>query len=758
MVFNRIGTFTLAHRGFVLITAAAALVLSVVIGGGIADRLSEGGFDDPGSDSVRAHAELESRFGAGPADLVALVTVDVSVGDVNTPSVIIDGVALTEELASFEGTAGVLSYWTTGDSSLHSLDAQRGLVIIRVPGESTDPVRREVIADLLAEYGEAERGPFTVQLGGRQAVFEEMGQVIEDDLALAELIAIPLTFIVLIIVFGGLVAAALPVGVGILAALGTFLVLHGVTAFTDVSIFALNLVTALGLGLAIDYSLLVVSRYREELKTSVDRDTALLTTIETSGHTIAFSGLTVAISLSALFIFPLTFLRSFAYAGIGVVLLAITISVVVLPAALSLLGARIDRFTVYRRRVGRHAANPWKNAAKRVIARPWPIVALTIPLLVIVALPFLGVVWGEADDRALPADDPVRAVSDILRDEFATAEANAFPIVALGAQEAGAATSLALKVSLLDGVTRVDAAAGTFVNGANVNPPGPAAERFTGNGAADDATWFNVVPSLEPISPEGEALIEQIRDLDSAYAEVLVGGGTAALLDTKNAIFDRAWLAAATIVVATFVLLFLMFKSILVPIKALALNTLSLGATFGMMVWIFQSGHGSGLLNFTPTGQTDITTPILMFCIAFGLSMDYEVFLLARMKEEYDRTGDNDAAIVAGLAHTGGLVTAAAVLLSITFLAFATSSVSTIKLFGLGLAVAVLVDAFVVRVTLVPALMTLAGKWNWWSPSLLGFGGNHAAPFASRRTPVDLRKQIDLTATVDVRDHDLTSH
>jgi len=350
------------------------------------------------------------------------------------------------------------------------------------------------------------------------------------------------------------------------------------------------------------------------------------------------------------------------------------------------------------------------------------------------AEPYHQVVEERLDRRpveAVVAADEIdaRAVSEVLRTEFSSAEPDAFPVVVRGGVTDDAVTGFATELSTVDGVARVDATTGRFVAGALVQEPTPDLARQ----AADDATWFNVVPSVEPISPEAEQAIAEIRSLDAPFDEVLVGGQSAALVDSKDAIFRLVPWAAGLIALATFVLLFLMFGSVLVPLKAIVLNTLSLTATFGAMVWIFQDGNGSGLLGFTPTGLTDTTTPILMFCIAFGLSMDYEVFLLSRMKEEYDRTGDNDLAVATGLEKTGKLVTAAALLLSITFFAFATSGVTFIKLFGLGLAIAVLVDAFIVRATLVPALMKLAGNWNWWAPAPLRrlhdrFGISESAP------------------------------
>jgi len=750
-MFTRLGRFTIRRRGFVLAAAVAALVLSGVFGGGVADRLSRGGFDAPGSDSVRARAELDERFDTGSTDLVVLATVSDALGTVDHPDAVVAGRELTDEFAAINGTDDVVSYWSTGDTAMRSIDGRRAMVLLRLPGDQSSIERDQLVGELLDAYRFTERGPLTVELGGREAVFEQMSAVIEDDLALAEAIAIPATFILLILVFGGVVAALLPVGVGVIAAISTLLVLHLVSTTTDVSIFALNLVTALGLGLAIDYSLFIVSRFREERRAGLSVDDAVVRTVETAGRTIAFSGLTVAVSLSALLVFPLFFLRSFAYAGVGVVVLAMITSVVALPALLSLLGDRINRWTIIPYRERRHAVNRWRELGRTMTARPWPVIVLSVALLVAVAIPFLGVSWGEGDHRVLPTDDPVRGVTEILRTDFSSAEGDAFPVVALGTADRSAITGLAVQISALDGVSRVDAATGTFIGGADIVPAGDASARFEAQGA----TWLNVVPDLEPISPEAEQLIAEIRGLDTAFDEVLVGGGTAALIDTKDAIFARAWIAALLIAGATFVLLFLMFNSILVPIKAIVLNTLSLGATFGMMVWIFQEGHGAGLLGFTPTGFTDITTPILMFCIAFGLSMDYEVFLLSRMKEEYDRTGDNKQAIVEGLAKTGKLVTAAAVLLAVTFLAFATSGVSTIKLFGLGLAVAVLVDAFIVRVTLVPALMAVAGRWNWWAPAPLR--RVHRRIGISEVAPPEAGSEIDLRAVLDLAEIEAVS-
>jgi RND superfamily putative drug exporter len=374
--------------------------------------------------------------------------------------------------------------------------------------------------------------------------------------------------------------------------------------------------------------------------------------------------------------------------------------------------------------------------------RPGAVAIAGVTFLVALGLPFLNVEWGVPDDRVLPESTEVRQQSDILRNEFDSSEGDAFAIVAIGGVDDGSIAAYATELSQVDGVARVDSAVGRFVDGANVLTDPTLGQFASAASASGDATWFNVVPELEPISVEAEEMIGVIRSIDAPFEDTLVGGASAALVDSKSAIFSLVPYAAAIIVVATFVLLFLMFGSLLVPVKAIVLNVLSLTATFGLMVWVFQQGNGAGLLGFTPTGLTDISMPILMFCVAFGLSMDYEVFLLSRIKEEYDLTGDNDLAIAVGLEKTGRLVTAAALLLSITFFAFATSGVTFIKLFGLGLAVAVLVDAFIVRSTLVPALMKLAGDWNWWAPAPLRrlhdrFGISEAPPEERAAEPLE---------------------
>ncbi len=714
-LFTALGHAIVRRRRRILVGSVIGLVVAVVLGVGVFPRLQTGGFEEDSAESVRATALLEDHFATGSPSVVFLLTLD-DTGSVDDPPAAAAGLAFTAELAERGDLADVTSYWSLGSAPpLRSDDGRRALVLARIPGdEDSNPEWADILADL-SDNHTGDRGVFTAELGGPAELFERVGATIEGDLARAEAIAIPITLILLIGVFGGIVAALLPLGVGVMAIFGAFFVLYVTTGLTDVSIFSLNLVTAMGLGLAIDYSLFVVSRFREELAEGRAVEAAVVRTVETAGRTVAFSALTVAVSLVALLVFPLYFLRSFAYAGIGVLLVAMVASVVTLPALLALLGTRIDRLQLWTRPTPLPGEGFWHRMATAVMRRPVLVSVSVIAFLVVLGLPFLKVAWGTPDHRVLPEGDPAREVSEIIRSEFDSNESAAFPVVVTGGVTESSTEAFAITLSNLDGVARVDAATGRYIAGAEVVAADPALERHVG----DDATWFNVVPTVEPISAAGEALVHDVRDLEPSFDQLLVGGESASLIDTKESIFSRIPWAAAWIAVSTFVLLFLMFGSLLVPLKAIVLNLLSLTATFGLMVWVFQDGNGAGLLGFTATGLTDVTTPILMFCIAFGLSMDYEVFLLSRIKEEYERTGDNDAAVASGLERTGRIVTAAALLLAVTFFAFATSQITFIKLFGLGLGVAVLVDASIVRATLVPALMTLAGDANWWLPSWL---------------------------------------
>jgi len=716
-MLQTVGSFAVRRRRLILVTAVVLFVVSGAVGGGVATELSNGGFDDPGAESKHAEDYLLRHFSSsGTPNIVMVVTADA--GNVDDPGVAGAGQSLTTGLAGEPHMAYAASYWSTGGAPpLKSAAGNRALVFARFDGNPNE--LNHVSADIVARYTGHADG-IRVQVGGYGPVFREVGDTIEHDLTKAEVIAFPITLLLLLFVFGSAVAAVLPLAIGGLSIVGTFLLLFVLNKFTEVSIFSLNLATGMGLGLAIDYSLFIISRYREELRGGYEPDEAVVRTVRTAGRTVAFSALTVGASLCALLVFPLAFLRSFAYAGVGVAFLAGCYAVVILPAMLAALGHRIDKLTLWKRSTAPPDEGFWHAMAVRVMRRPIPFATGAILVLLLLGSPALKMVLGLPDDRVLPPAAATRQVSDIIRTEFTSEEAGALAVIAPGADvttQAGEIDGYAKSLAGLPGVARVDAATGSYLPGgatvpATSNPSLYA--RFTGDGAA----YLNVIPTVEPLSEEGEALVKSIRTSPAPFA-VQVGGQSAQLVDTKSALLSRLPFAAGLIALITFVLLFMMFGSIVVPAKAVVLNLLSLTATFGAMVWIFQDGHLSGFFNFTPTGFLDSTTPILMFCVAFGLSMDYEVFLLSRIKEEHDGGADNVRAVAVGLERTGRIVTAAALLISVVFLAFATSEVTFIKLFGVGLTLAVLMDAFVIRGTLVPAFMRLAGEANWWAPKPL---------------------------------------
>ena len=710
-MFYALATSVTRWRIAILVAAVVLLGVAGVFGGSVASQLSSGGFDDPGSESAQARRQLDIIFGTGDPNLVLLVT--AKDGGADDPAVAAAATRLTAELAAEPDVAQAVSYWTLGTPPpLRSRDGASALVLARISGDDDAVAARA--AELVDDYTR-DTPLLTVGVGGSAAVFHQVGETIEADLVRAESLAFPLTLVLLIFVFGSVVAALLPLAVGVVAILGTFLILRLIAGVTDVSIYAINLTTALGLGLAIDYALFIVSRFREELRGGHVTPSALTRTLQTAGKTVAFSAATVAISLAALMVFPLMFLRSFAYAGIAVVAFAAFGSLVILPALLAVLGPRVDTWQLRRPRQATGTDGFWHRIAVTVMRRPLPIATVIVGLLLLLGAPFLGVQFGSPDDRVLPPGNEAREVAEQIREGFDSREAGALSVVATATDDPAARADqvddYAAALSTISGVARVDAETGSYVSGDLAAPANASSERFT----APDATWLSVIPSVEPMSVDGEGVVAAVRDLPAPFP-VQVAGASADLVDSKAAVFSRAPLAAVLIGAVTFVVLFLMFGSLLVPAKAVVLNLLSLTATFGAMVWVFQDGNLGGLLGFTATGTIDTTTPILMFCIAFGLSMDYEVFLLSRIKEEHDRGADTVTSVAMGLERTGGIVTAAAAIIAVVFVAFATSGITFIKLLGVGLALAVVMDATLIRATLVPAFMRLAGDANWWAP------------------------------------------
>ena len=697
-----------------------ALPVSILFGGGVHDKLSPGGFVDPGSESAKAAAEIAKEFpNSAQSDFV--IVVKAKDGTVDSAAVRAAGLDLTNRLRKEPDVVAAFSYWSLDNvPPLRSRDGSEALVFAALRGSDDDKI---TVADELAPKYDADTKVFSTGVTGVAVVTGQLSEQADKDLQRSDFLTAPFTFAALIIVFGSVMAALLPLGVALLSVLGTFVFLTILSSLTTVSVFSLNLATGLGLGLAIDYSLFVVSRYREELERGVSAPVAIGRSMQTAGRTVAFSAGTVAISLMSLVIFPVPYLRSFAYAGVAVVALAALSAIVILPALLAVLGSRIDKFRVFKVKEASDEGGAWGRQAERVMRHPVPYAVGVSLVLILLAIPFFQLNLGLSDDRVGPKDMSSRLATDQYREHFASREADALSVSVPGVdpvKDHEAIDTFARELASLPGVARVDALSGEYlVIGKRVVaiPPISVAERFRPP-AGQTGTYLSVVPSIEPLSSAGKQLVADVRAAPAPF-DFSVAGLSARLVDTREAVISRLPLAIALVALATFVLLFLMTGSLLIPVKALLLNVLSLTATFGATVWIFQEGHLADQLGFTPTGTIDVFTPILMFCIAFGLSMDYEVFLLSRIKEEYDLERDNQRAVAIGLQKTGRIVTAAALLLTIVFIGIATSEVALVKVFGVGLGIAVLVDAFLIRATLVPAFMRLAGRLNWWSPRWL---------------------------------------
>jgi RND superfamily putative drug exporter len=521
--------------------------------------------------------------------------------------------------------------------------------------------------------------------------------------------------IILIFVFGSVVAAGLPFLVAGGSILGTFAVLYLLTKFTDVSIFSLNLVTGLGLALGIDYALLVINRFREELRGGRDIRDAVAATTASAGKTVFVSGITVAITLAALLIFPQYFLRSFAYAGIAVSLLAVIGALTAIPALLAILGRNVNRLKVRRGDLAPRDDGGWARIARFVMRRPWPVMIAALGVLVVCAIPAFSVVLGQVDARALPADNPAAQAEQVLSDRFPGNQGAPYDVILIDPGAPDAVRAYAEEVSRLPQIERVTTPTDVIVDGTVV-----AANPDPTTWTTPDAVRLEAIGNVPPIDPQGEALVTTLRELPAPAAEVLVGGTAAEWSDATAAVVDRVWIVALWLIVTTLVILFLFTGSVLIPVKAIVLNFLSLAATLGLLVWTFQNGHLMWLTgSYTVTGTVDVSTLALIGVIAFALSMDYEVFMLSRIKEEHDAGRDTADAVAFGLQRTGRIVTAAALLIAIVFASFLSSGATNIKQLGFGVTVAILLDATIVRAFLVPSFMRIAGAANWWAPSWL---------------------------------------
>jgi len=706
-VLYKYGTYVAHHAKAVLAVSAVGMLAALLLGMGAFGKLKGGGFDDPAAPSSRAQQLIDAHYG-GQTNLALLVT--ARSGDVESPAVAGAGKTLTERLSREPSVANVISFWSTGSPGLRSTDGREALVLAHIAGTDDQVMARA--KTLISRYG-GNRGPVTIAAGGSAGANVDVTKQVTRSLAIAEAIAVPITLALLVLAFGSVVAALLPLAIGGLAILGTFAELFVLGSLTDVSVFAINLTTALGLGLGIDYALFMVSRFREQLTTGASTEEAVARTVATAGRTIVFSAATVAAALAAMLVFPLYFLRSFGYAGIGVVLIAAVSALVVAPALLSLLGGRINAGRLPWSRAVQSPASPWwGRLAGAAMRHPGRVALPVVALLVLLAVPLSGARFGTPDPGVLRSSTQSRQVSDAASTRFPGNASAPIDVVTNGSVGGVELAGYASRLSQLPGVASVVSSAGTFASGANSGVGNPALGR-------PDGQRLTIVSTLQSKSAEAQQLVRDVRATPGpAGASVLVGGDDAQFIDTLHALGSRLPLATALVVLTTFVVLFLFTGSVVQPIRALILGSLSLAATLGILTWMFQDGHLSSWLGFTPRPM-DMAMTVLLFCITFGLSMDYEVFVFSRIKELHDKGEALDTSVPVGLARTGRIVTTAATLLAVSFFAFATGTVSFLQMFGIGCGLAILIDATLVRGVLVPAAMRVLGRAAWYAPAPL---------------------------------------
>ncbi|MFG3395558.1 MMPL family transporter [Streptomyces parvus] len=714
---RRWGHFTAARSRLMIWAGVLLTVAGLVLAAGAMDRLVLSRFESPGSESVKTRAVLEKEFGGGTPSVLLMVT--ARQGTVDDAPVAAAARELEEELALRDGVADVASYWSRdGSPTLRGRDGKQALIIAGMGGTVTEA--RTELATISPEFTRDEE-LFTVRVGGGDEIFRQVAEQSRQDFLRAEMIVFPLVLLLLFAIYRRFAAAALTLGMGLFSVITTLALMHLVTYVTEVSTFAANLALVMGIGLGVDYSLFVINRFREELRLRRPVPEAVAYSVGSAGRTVTFSGLTVLVSLSCLLLFPFPFLRSFAYAGVGTVLTAVFAALVILPAALARLGHRVAR-----KGPAGNSGTPegwWHRTALRMMRHPLRYGVPALAVLLALAVPVLGLTFGTPDERVLPEGVSSRVVQQEIRDNFAAEEMDAVQVLRRG--QAGTAANsteieaTALALSRIPEVHQVDALTGSYADGGRIAEPGAAAERF----GHEKDTWYSVVATHEGLNHDVDRLLSDIRKTAAGEGEgpdqVRIGGYPAELADFRAQLVDRLPLVLGLVLAVTFLVLFLMTGSLLLPAKATLLNALSLGVMFGALVWIFQEGHLSGLLGFTPTGTIEPSIPILMFCVAFGLSMDYEVLMLSRIKEEYDRTGDTLGAVATGLERSGPLITSAAVIMAASFATYASSGVVFLKMLGLGMVAVILIDATLIRAVLVPVLMRLAGRANWWAPKPL---------------------------------------
>jgi RND superfamily putative drug exporter len=700
-MFESLGHFIAGRKKAVLSLFILITILSGAIGSQVFARFDTGGYSDPNSDSAKVWDYLDETFKVKDPSVVLVV--DAQNKSVDDPSVVALATELESQVRAESSAESVLSYWSSGGAP--SLKSKKGTsAFIFVYLKSNDFTEIDKLGGVYqAKYDGNYKGLNVYASGG--AVFANaINGRIQDDLKLSEAVSIPLTFLLLLFVFGTMAASAMPLVVGVTAILGTFFVMYLLTLFTDVSIFALNLTTGLGLGLGIDYALLIVNRFREEMARGLDNESAIVNTLRSAGKTVFYSGLTVVLTLMSLTFFPQNFLKSMGYAGAAVVALAVIGALIPLPALLAILGTKINKGVVRRSGIVQKEEGRWAQIARFVMRRPVSVVAASLAILAILIAPITNIKFSQIDSDVLPKSDRAYQASQFIATEFPGQESNPIEIIfPNGAQQSEQIATYIAALKEIPGVVRVGE---SQING--------------------NAARLVAIHSMKPRTPEGEELIHKIRELSSPEG-TLVGGIAADYADTQGAISSNMPKVLGWIMITVLLLLFAFTGSLLLPIKAVVLNFTSLAATMGVLTWIFIDGNLKELLgDFIVNGTLDTNTMVLVSIVAFGLSMDYEVFLLSRIKEEHDAGKSNTDAVALGLQKSARIITAAAFILAVVFAAFVLSGVTSIKMMGFGVAFAILLDATLIRAFLVPALMRLFGEWNWWAPrALKRFQINH---------------------------------
>jgi RND superfamily putative drug exporter len=681
---NRLGRFVVRRRRVVILSWIALLLVTAAIGSSAFSVLSTSFGAGTTTESGRVAQRLDDLAETGGQ--IAIIADGTDIDDPHVRQTITAGLTPITELA---GVLDVADPWSTGSDALRATDGRGALIVVTVAGHLDDDAEL-ALADQVEHLAHELDAP-EVLVGGNVLVGETFASASEKDLLRGEAIALPIAILVMVFLLGGLRAAGMPLLVALGGVLTTLAVLVVATRFGDVSIFSVNVVNMLGIGLGIDYGLLMVNRFREERGHGLEVHDAVTATVASAGTTVVFSALTVAVAMSGLFVFGVPLLTSFGIAGLSVVLLCMAAAVTLLPATIAAIGGHIKAIPPTADVDGR-----FYRLARWVQGRPVMVGGAAALLLVLLGAPFLSARFENGDARTLPRSSEVRAAALTLSERFPSRGTEPVTVVADTDPTDPAFVTWLADISTARGVA-----------GVSIRPGTPAG-----------LTVVDLVPTGTSQGAEATAIVERIRSIQPAF-DTQVGGPAAELADVEERLAARLPLAAAVVVLATLVLLFMMTGSIIVPIKAVFMNILSLGASFGAMVWIFQQGHLSGPLGFDSVGALDLWMPILILIFAFGLSMDYEVFLLSRIKEVHDHTGDNDLAVAVGLQRSGRIITAAAALIVVVFAGFAAGEVLAIKQLGVGLAIAVIVDATLVRMLLVPATMKLLGERNWWAPAPL---------------------------------------